>query len=426
MRRRRHQWGARVLLGALFLSALIHAALYIPVREVVSRAMAPSGTTRQGPVDVVRLSPQAWDASLKQARQAARASAQRRAVENRDEAQPKAKDSRKPSKPEPEREQPVGQIVDVPPTKDDSPNPNARFAGEHNANVEKESVARLDRRNPSMQRRTNELKERKAPEQPEAQKTVGLSAEGKKSGEADQGQGKGEQSGDGEGERQFRLEVPDLKRRDDVQLRLSDLPGFKQTVRNRRGSEALNGNAERFDVQPGTAEGRGSGEAGGQAKGKRSLPSLDALQPNLGTVARISGSPSLDYVENVPEGEGTFLNTKQFKYATFFIRVKDSVQNYWIDNFRREFRRRDPTGSSMGSQNRVTLLTITLDRSGSLDDVRVSQSSGIRYLDDAAIQAFRQAQPFPNPPDGIVESDGSIRFDFQFVLVARPSGPFGF
>jgi len=217
-----------------------------------------------------------------------------------------------------------------------------------------------------------------------------------------------------------------MKRRDDVQLRLSDLPGFKQQVRNRKGSEALDGNAERFDFQPGTPDGEGSGEAGGQAKGKRSLPSLEALQPSLGTVARISGSPSMDYVEDVPEGEGTYLNTKQFKYATFFIRVKDSVQNYWIDNFRREFRRRDPTGRSMGNQNRVTLLTITLDRSGSLDDVRVSRSSGLRYLDDAAIQAFRQAQPFPNPPDGIVESDGSIRFNFQFVLVARPSGPFGF
>ncbi|MEM1024063.1 MAG: energy transducer TonB [Myxococcota bacterium] len=425
MRRRRHQWGARVLVGALFLSALIHAALWVPVREFVVQAMAPTGAAAAGPVDVVRLSPQAWQASIQQAKAAARRAARQRA--NPAPEAPRLPEAEEPDRPDPRREQPVGQIVDVPATKDDAPDPDARFAGEHNSRVERESVARLDRRDPTKQRRTNELQDKPAPPtRPEAQKTLGLTVEGEEGGEAERGGGRGESEGEGEGERQFRLEIPDLQRRDDVKLRLSDLPGFKQTIRNRTGSEALDGTGERFDFQPGAIDGSGSGEAGGRAAGKRSLPSLEALQPNLGTVARISGSPSMDYVEDVPEGDGTYLNTKEFKYATFFIRVKDSVQNFWSDNVRREFRRRDPTARSVGSQNRVTLLTITLNRAGALDDVRVSRSSGIRYLDDAAIQAMRQAEPFPNPPDGIVESDGSIRFNFQFVLVPPRSGPFGF
>jgi TonB family protein len=55
--------------------------------------------------------------------------------------------------------------------------------------------------------------------------------------------------------------------------------------------------------------------------------------------------------------------------------------------------------------------------------VRVEQSSGVDFLDHVAVEAFKKAEPFPNPPGGIADEDGSIRFNFQFVLTMRPRNP---
>ena len=45
--------------------------------------------------------------------------------------------------------------------------------------------------------------------------------------------------------------------------------------------------------------------------------------------------------------------------------------------------------------------------------------SGVTDLDEAAMEAFKQAAPFPNPPKGIVEKDGRIRIRWDFILEAR-------
>ena len=40
----------------------------------------------------------------------------------------------------------------------------------------------------------------------------------------------------------------------------------------------------------------------------------------------------------------------------------------------------------------------------------------MRELDDAAVEAFRQAAPFPNPPKGLIETDGTIKIRWNFVV----------
>ena len=44
--------------------------------------------------------------------------------------------------------------------------------------------------------------------------------------------------------------------------------------------------------------------------------------------------------------------------------------------------------------------------------------SGVIDLDSAAVEAFREAAPFPNPPKGMVEGDGTIKIRWDFVLEA--------
>lgn len=67
-------------------------------------------------------------------------------------------------------------------------------------------------------------------------------------------------------------------------------------------------------------------------------------------------------------------------------------------------------------QDRVTKLMIVLNDKGTLVRVQVLMDSGVQDLDDAAIDAFRAAAPFPNPPKGIIEGDGTVKIRWDFVL----------
>jgi protein TonB len=59
---------------------------------------------------------------------------------------------------------------------------------------------------------------------------------------------------------------------------------------------------------------------------------------------------------------------------------------------------------------------IVLNSTGNLVKIQVLADSGILDLDDAAIEAFQKAAPFPNPPNGIVEGDGMVRIRWDFIL----------
>ncbi|MCB0361740.1 MAG: energy transducer TonB, partial [Bdellovibrionales bacterium] len=70
------------------------------------------------------------------------------------------------------------------------------------------------------------------------------------------------------------------------------------------------------------------------------------------------------------------------------------------------------------ARDRITRVLITLDKNGSLIQVQVLGQSGLVELDSAAVDAFRAAAPFPNPPQGMVEHDGNIRIRWDFILEA--------
>src|SRR5690606_23807551 len=81
-------------------------------------------------------------------------------------------------------------------------------------------------------------------------------------------------------------------------------------------------------------------------------------------------------------------------------RVKQGVSWAWEPG--EKLRRRDPTGAVYGGKDRVTVLSVTLDSEGNLQDVDVTRSSGLDFLDEEAVAAFQKAQPFPRPPPGMM------------------------
>jgi TonB family protein len=166
-------------------------------------------------------------------------------------------------------------------------------------------------------------------------------------------------------------------------------------------------------------------------KGIRGLAGLDKmLVPTLGGArgaARNAGSlgggageplggmVSSDAVLGVPEeGDQTLVNTRSFKYWDFFQRVKERVRSEWSPGG--PYQARDPSGKVYGNRDRLTILAVTLDAKGDVVRLQVARESGLPFLDEEAIRAFRQAGPFPNPPAGLADADGRISFSFGFLL----------
>ena len=405
MRRRRYQRGPWVLVVAFLSSALLHIVGGLQLQANLPWLLS-SSTKKQAapPVRVVQLSPDVFERSLKQARRAARA----KAVETR--VQKKKEERRK-------RDRPKGQIVEVPSQNRVRPK-NARFLALEDSSVEKETRAR--ERDESKSRVTNKIQERRSGGGRKATGTPSPNVTPQDGGAKRNRAGKKGKGRRRERRRRFELTTPKLERRSNVKLDLN-LPELGlNRVRDRRSDNSSPRPSRGRDNEHSDPSGQRRGRDSGGADG---LPSLEQLRPTLGTIARISGSPSDDYIENVPDGEGNFLNTRSFKYATFFYQVRNSVAQFWKSDVRAEIRRRDPTGDIYGPGNLKTLLFVRLDDTGRLSEVRVAESSGYQFLDAVAVRAFKQAESFPNPPKGIVDDDGHINFHFAFVLYTGRRGP---
>ena len=119
-----------------------------------------------------------------------------------------------------------------------------------------------------------------------------------------------------------------------------------------------------------------------------------------------------DALKDIEEGEGTFLNTFAFKYASFFNRIKRDVSDNW--NPFAAARRHDPSLKEL-YKDRSTRLYVVLDEAGKILSIRINKSSGVDFLDEEAIAAFERCSKFENPPKGMIK-ESKIEFYFGFEV----------
>lgn len=156
--------------------------------------------------------------------------------------------------------------------------------------------------------------------------------------------------------------------------------------------------------------------------GPRKQLTLKDLELSDRELSRALGSRVNDYLKGVKKGKQTLLNSKRWRFASFFNRVKRQVAQNWHPDV--VYRRRDPTGNVYGFKDRLTILRVRLTPEGRLTDLHLEKASGVGFLDDEAMSAFRAAEPFPNPPKGLVDKDTgqiSFRFGFLFEISRRPN-----
>lgn len=300
---------------------------------------------------------------------------------------------------EPE-EHPKGQVVDTAPGNDEVA-PDAKYLAESNNRVEKETRAK------DQTQFYKNAQPRTTSPNPVAESQAGTGNSDSAQDEGNAGSGS-DATPPREGQKKAAVEVPDVNKRDEIALRpldLPDLPGPQ--LENQDESEAVQGNSDRLRLQPGGEDGEASASAG-NAGGRINLV------PNGAMLDKISGAAPNDHLGELEEGEGTFLNAREWKFASFFNRIKQGVSQNWSPDAK--LRQRDPTGEIYGGRDRHTVVTVTLNQNGFVKEIWVEKSSGLDFLDLEAIASFERAQPFPNPPPGLLKDDSTVQFQFGFFV----------
>jgi TonB family protein len=319
----------------------------------------------------------------------------------------------KPPPPEPEQKMVGGQVVDLGPTNDQTPDQPTKYLSEHDSKVLKETRARETSaffKNALSKTQKEGRQDKQASGAPAVSEKPGDN--GKSGG--GQEQKKAKQA----------AELPSKQRRD--ALKVAEAPDG--TLRERESSEAYRGTGRRVAIADPGAQGKQSAVGPGAPGAAPGMPGeMKALKLTLdqpiGALGPISGGAMPDDLRGVQEGDETLLNSRSFKYAGFLNRVKETVGRVWVQKVQDEAGKRDPSGQLYSYKDRRTVVEFTLDKQGEITDVKVAASCGVPYLDSVAVDAFRIVQRFPNPPPGLVpESPGQVSLPFAFTLLAATGG----
>ncbi len=144
-----------------------------------------------------------------------------------------------------------------------------------------------------------------------------------------------------------------------------------------------------------------------KAVGKKGMSNGDPLEQGL--------SATNDYVQEMQLGDFTHLNTIEYKHYGFFHRIRQKLEQFWGRSIREKSQAIFRSGRSIASQDYVTSLQVALNDRGEIVGVKILGSSGVKELDDAALESFKQAGPFPNPPKDLLVN-GIATIEWGFVV----------
>ncbi|MEK2687504.1 energy transducer TonB family protein [Bdellovibrio sp. GT3] len=146
----------------------------------------------------------------------------------------------------------------------------------------------------------------------------------------------------------------------------------------------------------------------------KELAAMNALNQGQSTVGELLPT-------DVSIGSFTALNTDRYLFYSFYARIEELVRYRWESRVQTAINGMDPsTAMGMSRRNWNTQVEFLLDKRGFLQKAIVLKESGVKNFDAAAVNAFREARVFPNPPQEMIEEDGFIHLRYTFTVNYAP------
>jgi len=168
------------------------------------------------------------------------------------------------------------------------------------------------------------------------------------------------------------------------------------------------------DLPPVRAPERRGLTLGGPPPGTSVVPQGKAVSPSGGIrpslrdqIASLGSGLSGDADE--PAKRTIRLDSRDPVYLPYLARLKQRIQREWV--YPEEAWSRGVSGN--------LLLVFTLNRNGSLTNLRLVQSSGFPILDQEALRAIKQSAPFDPFPPQMGEEPWNISASFHYNLPYR-------
>lgn len=120
-------------------------------------------------------------------------------------------------------------------------------------------------------------------------------------------------------------------------------------------------------------------------------------------------------------GPMTALNTDRLTYYSFYERIEDLIRYRWesriwkaLESFDQNYLR-----TVISQRPWITHAEFLIKPDGKLVQALIMKPSGVQHFDLAAINAFKEAAIFPNPPKELIQSDGLIHLKYSFNVSYR-------
>ena len=141
----------------------------------------------------------------------------------------------------------------------------------------------------------------------------------------------------------------------------------------------------------------------------------------FGSIERGVSTVGEQLPSDIKFGDFTALNTDRHLYYSFYSRIEEMIRPRWV-NYAKAVVYGIETGTELvqGRATWTTKIEVLLDPQGNFLRAILHQGSGVRNLDAAPVQAFRDSQKFPNPPAEMVKDDGAIHIYYAFSINMVP------
>lgn len=142
-----------------------------------------------------------------------------------------------------------------------------------------------------------------------------------------------------------------------------------------------------------------------------SIPGIKDLTPSLDQLTKTDGEKG----EKGEEGEGgkdeetVSLDSTDFKYTSYLHGVKFKIEGVW----------RYPEAAKRSALQGRGLVSFTIQRDGTLSDLKLLSSSGYPILDEAILKAIRDAAPFNPMTDNMPVKRLNVVATFEYNLVVQ-------